>query len=178
MPIYSNLARSSGDSWKRRQPKIRDRPCDVVPRTRPTHSQSPRRILLLLLSSICYPDDLSPVLGTHKRSRTCGFASCGYREADRRPALRCDMVHRRPSIIQRHVPVIAHSACNITKHRRLLDRVNNPCFVALSYFCIYWLKGYEFGPVVRKLTADRTIKERRYVSFNLIETRLCLILEN
>lgn len=48
---------------------------------------------------------------------TCGFASCGYREAGRRPALRCDVVHRRPSIIQRHVPVIAHSACNITKHR-------------------------------------------------------------
>lgn len=60
---------------------------------------------------------LSPrVLATHT-PWTCGFASCGYREAGRRPALRCDVVHRRPSIIQRHVPVIAHSACNITKHR-------------------------------------------------------------
>lgn len=41
--------------------------------------------------------------------------------------LHCDATDDvyRPSIIQRHVPVIAYSACNITKHTIVAERVNN-----------------------------------------------------
>lgn len=52
-------------------------------------------------------------------SRTCRFASCGYREAGQCP---CIAMRRTTCIVrqssQRHVPVIAYSACNITKHHR------------------------------------------------------------
>lgn len=52
--------------------------------------------------------------------------------------LHCDATNDvyRPSIIQRHVPVIAHSACNITKHRR--DQTCKQCVLPFTFAAIFF----------------------------------------
>jgi len=122
--IYSNFGAMPPRFSERRPPRDKRSSLPLCKPNRRLHSQL-RRIPILLSSSEALSALFVPFSEERKRERERGKLEltnshhAGYREAGRCPALamrRTTCIVRQSS--RRHVPVIAYSACNITKHHR------------------------------------------------------------